>query len=411
MQGLESVIQLRDYGSYQRENFDKFLNAINFKYKTPSIHVAGTNGKGSTSNFIASIYKEAGYKVGLFTSPSMVDFNHDIMINFEPISDEKITEIINQFKDKFIKYELSYFEVETFIALTYFDLSNCDIAIVECGMGGLIDATNIFAPELAIITSISLEHTSYLGRSLYEITLNKLGICREECRLLIGSLQEESMDVIKDYIVENRIKLFTVSDTYSPKLTDSGILFDYLTHKNIELSSFALFSVKDACLAIDAIEILNEKFPVSEQAILTGLRNVKNKLRFEIVSDKPTVILDGAHNPEAMEALSNSLWHFVKGRPIHTIFACYKDKNLLGLLSTVGVFSSTLTLTTYNHPRARTMEDYFLFGNEYPFEEDAIKAINETIEKYPEDIILVTGSIGFVSYIYRAYQKGELNVS
>ena len=160
-------------GDYQNDNFNDFLKKIKFSYTVPSIHVAGTNGKGSTCNYIASIYKKLGLKVGLFTSPYLFKFNEMISINGENISDEVINKYISNNEKLFKKYDLSAFEVQTFIAFSYFMDNKCDIAVIECGMGGEIDATNIFNPLISVITSISLEHTSYLGRTLSEIALAK----------------------------------------------------------------------------------------------------------------------------------------------------------------------------------------------------------------------------------------------
>ena len=151
---------------YQRENFDDFLKKVGFKYSIPSIHIAGSNGKGSTANYLANIYRCHGLKVGLFTSPYLNNVNEMISINGEDIKNDVFESFIKDNEKLFNKYSLSPFEIQTFIALSYFEKEKCDIAIIECGMGGEIDATNIFKPIAAIITSISLEHTAFLGRSL-----------------------------------------------------------------------------------------------------------------------------------------------------------------------------------------------------------------------------------------------------
>jgi len=340
----------------------------------------------------------------------LFSLNEDIKINFNPISDLDINDIVESYKKQIIKYDLSPFEVETFIALTYFSRSNCDIAVIECGMGGLIDATNVFDPILAIITTVSLEHTSFLGRTLYEITSNKLGICRENGKLLTGILPDESMEVIKEFCIENKVSASIISDVYSPRIIDGGIEFDYSNLRNVRIKSNARYSVTNACIAIDAVKLLSESYPISEENIRAGLEYVSMPVRFQIISKDPLVIIDGAHNPEAMQKLSESLPNICEGKKINTVFACFKDKNLLGLLNIAGAFSSTLTLTTFDHPRARDMMDYFLFGDEYKFEDDFVKLINDTIENNKDDATLITGSLAFASVVYEAYEQGKIKI-
>ena len=180
---LNEFFKKRYLKTYDRNNFDKFLKAVNFSFIVPSIHVTGTNGKGSTCNFLKSIYVKNGYKVGTFVSPFFIDTKDMIYLNENHISEEEILEIFNQYYDLFVEYELTTFEMQTFIALTYFKNINVDVAIIEVGMGGFIDATNIFTPSLSIISNIGLEHTSVLGRSLSEIAYNKAGIKKKKFRV------------------------------------------------------------------------------------------------------------------------------------------------------------------------------------------------------------------------------------
>ena len=192
---IKNVIATRDGSDYQRDDFDAFLKKIKFSFNLPAIHIAGTNGKGSTANYLASIYKNSGYKVGLFTSPELYEVNEMIRINNEPISDSDLKDIILDKRKEIEKYELSTFEILTYVAFTYFQNQKCDICIIECGMGGEIDATNIFTPILSIITSVSLEHTAFLGKSISEIALNKAGIIKDQIPVLIGDLSEDATNV------------------------------------------------------------------------------------------------------------------------------------------------------------------------------------------------------------------------
>lgn len=408
MLNIEELIATREGGDYQRDSFDSFLKKVSFSYNIPSIHIAGTNGKGSTASYIANIYKKAGYKVGLYTSPNLVDINEMITVNGEMISDERIAKYIQDNKKLFTKYELSSFEILTYIAFMYFQDVKCDIAVIECGMGGEIDATNIFAPILSIITSVSLEHTNFLGRSISEIALMKAGIIKDEVPVLTGELNEDAMSVITEVAKQKDAHLTTVS-LPGGVVFDNGYTFNYMTYLGMHIPSLALYSVDDAVFALDAITILKEQFPVSIEAIKEGLATMVMPARLEVVSENPRVIVDGAHNPEAMEKLAKSLENPCKGHVIHTVFACFRDKNLNSLLSSIGEVSSEITLTTFDHPRARGFEDYFLFAEDHTYEEDCIKAIKDKMKQYPNDIILITGSLAFAGYIRNMFKKGEFN--
>ena len=198
MINLNDVIETRDGTDYQRDNFDSFLKKTKFSFTLPAIHIAGTNGKGSTANYIASIYQKAGYKVGLYTSPELYEVNEMIKVNGVELTDNEIKDIIDSVKKEIKKIELSTFEILTYVAFTHFINQKCDICVIECGMGGETDATNIFVPKLSIITSVSLEHTNFLGKSISEIALQKAGIIKDETPVLIGELPEDAVSVISD---------------------------------------------------------------------------------------------------------------------------------------------------------------------------------------------------------------------
>lgn len=405
MKTFDTIVSTRNSGDYQRDNFDKFLKNIGFKYNIKTIHIAGTNGKGSTLAYIASIYQKAGYKVGAFYSPSINDeFNDMININNEAISDKEISEIVSNYKKQINRFELSNFEILTFVALTYFQKCNVDIAIVECGMGGAYDATNIFDPVLSIITSISLEHTAFLGKSITEIAEHKAGIIKYEKPTLISHIDEEAKDVIIKTCIDNKSHLYEIATAHNIVSTINGTTFDYLTFNNIFIPSIANYSVNDACLAIEATIILNELFNIDVNDIYNGLKNCIIPCRMEKVCDSPVVIIDGAHNPEAIDFLCDSINKIFKNQTIHVVFACFKDKNLNSMLAKLGELGD-INLTTFDHPRSRTYIDYFLYAEEYHFEEDYQKLIANLIEKYPNDIILVTGSFAFASLVRKTIFK------
>ena len=384
---------------YQRENFDDFLKKVNFKYNVPSIHIAGSNGKGSTANYLARIYRAFGLKVGLFTSPALNKVNEMININGNDISDEDFIKAINENEKLFKKYSLSPFEIQTFIALNYFTKQGVDLAIIECGMGGEIDATNIFTPIASIITSISLEHTAYLGRSLCEIAYQKAGIIKDEVPVITGILDEEAINTIVEVTKEKKCSLRSSVEPANVVYSDFGYNFNYMTYKDLRINSAAYYSLKDACIAIETVNALLERYPVTEDQIKEGLANTFMPVRMEVVSKSPLIIIDGSHNPEGVQNMVKSLHEVAENRPVHVLFACFTDKNIERMLSYLGEYAEDITLTTFPNRRARQMEDYFLFLEDYPFKDDAVQALEELKAQYPEDAILVTGSLAFAAYM------------
>ena len=384
---------------YQRENFDDFLKKVNFKYSIPSIHIAGSNGKGSTANYLANIYKAHGLKVGLFISPYLNDVNEMISINGNNISDDDFIAAIKENEKLFNKYSLSPFEIQTYIALSYFEKNKCDIAIIECGMGGEIDATNIFNPIAAVITSISLEHTSYLGRSICEIAYQKAGIIKERVPVITGILQEEAINTIVEVAKENLSQLYVAVDPANVVYDNYGYNFAYLTYKDLRINSAAYYSLKDACIAIETVRALLESYPITEAEIAKGLAETFMPARMEIISKEPLLIVDGSHNPEGIQNMVTSLPNLTNGKDVHVIFACFKDKNIERMLAFLGEFSKDVVLTTFPNRRSRVEEDYFLYLDDYSFNEDPLAALKQMRENYPEDPILVTGSLAFAAYM------------
>ena len=395
-------------GDYQRSNFDRFLKAIHFSYKTPSIHIAGTNGKGSTATYLSYAYAECGYKVGVFRSPFLVKPNEMICINNIEITDEQFMDIYNRYKKEINKFDLSAFEIQTFIALTFFDESKCDLAIIECGMGGEIDATNIFKSILSIITTISLEHTDYLGYSISEIAIQKAGIIKEESPVLIGELPQDALNVIAQVAKENKSKICYMSYYVNDEYSDDGYTFDYGCFNKVHIKSVAKYSIHDCCMALEALTILKDRFPFEIEKVKEGINKAFIPCRLEIVSKNPLVIIDGAHNPEGMTILCDkALENIVKDKPIHVIFSCFRDKNIANMLAVVGSITDDLTMTTFDNPRARTEDEFFLFLADYPFVQDAKQLLKDKMEQYPEDAILITGSLAFAGYMREEFLKGK----
>ena len=403
---IKEYFEKVDRGDYQRDNFDEFLKKVAFSYSVPSIHIAGSNGKGTTANYLANIYRAHGMKVGLYTSPYLNTVNEMININGRNISDEELIAAVKENEKLFEKYSLSAFEIQTFIALTYFNKNKCDLAIIECGMGGEIDATNIFTPILSIITSISLEHTAFLGRSLCEIAYQKAGVIKEEVPVVTGILDEEAINTIVEVAREKRSQVIVSVDPAKVVYSDYGYSFAYSTYKDLRINSSATYSLKDACIALEAVNKLLSIYPVSEEDIRQGLSNTYMPVRMEILSKSPLIIVDGSHNPEGVQNMVKSLQNVAENREIHVLFACFKDKNIERMLAYLGEYSKDIVLTTFPHKRARTIDDYFLYLDDHSFIEDPVSALNDLTSKYPDDAILVVGSLAFAAYMKNIIKRG-----
>lgn len=400
---ISNYFLLRDSSEYKRSNYDKFIKDKKFSFPTKSIHITGTNGKGSTANFLKNIYKRH-YKVGMFMSPFLADVREMISINDEQISLEEFSSLLEEFKKDFDKYSLTSFEIQTFIAYTYFIRKKIDLAIIEVGMGGYIDATNIINPLLSIITSVSLEHTSYLGRSVSEIAESKSGIIKENGLALVGKLSEDAMYAIREHCKDYNAELHIVDDFHNVRHDKDKIIFDYYGLKDIAINTPSEYQLKNASLAIEATRLLSEKIAVTEEDVRAGLADKLLNCRFERFNEH--IILDGGHNVEAIGDLVDAITKVID-KPIHIIFAVFKDKNVEQMLVSLSNISEDLTLTTFDHKRARKEEDFFLYLGDYSFEEDYKKLIKEKLEAYPDDIILVTGSLSFTGVVREFLKSNE----
>jgi dihydrofolate synthase/folylpolyglutamate synthase len=296
--------------------FSKILNFPENKFK--SIHVAGTNGKGSTSHMLASILQEAGYKVGLYTSPHLKNFTERIRSNGVEIPKQKVAAIITKNRDFLEAQKLSFFEMTVGLAFDYFASEKVDIAIVEVGLGGRLDSTNIITPELSVITNIGLDHTQFLGETLPEIAFEKAGIIKHKIPVIIGEEQAAVKQVFLKKAEAENAPIYFASDTVKTFKTD--LLGNY-QQRNLKT-------------AVGAIKLL-KGFQVSEQNIEKGLLNVvKNtnlKGRWQVLQEHPKVICDTAHNTEGLEVVLQQLKKETF-KKLHIVLGFVSDKKLEDVL-------------------------------------------------------------------------------
>ncbi len=382
------------------------------------ILVTGTNGKGSTTAFLVSILKEAGYRVGAYYSPHLFKYNERFKINGKDISDSKLAkyekEILALFKSG---YEITLFEALTAIAYKYFADEKCDFAIMEIGMGGTYDATNIATEVAAIITNVDLEHTEYLGKTIEEIAADKAGIVKG-ASIVATAAEGKALEVIKR-IVENEkeIQLFILGDTTFVKnviTTDHDTTFDYLGcryYRNLKIRLLGDYQAKNAALAIDVADYVREFFfdrKFDEKEIRKGLANAKNPGRMQIISKIPLMIADAAHNVHGIKELIGNLNIFNYNKLV-CVFGCMKDKNWQEILRLLGPHCDQLIANEIKNERVQGADILAEEANKYT-KAIAIKDVKKSI-KYAkklakkDDLILICGSIYMLGEAINAAKK------
>ncbi|MBQ3092642.1 MAG: bifunctional folylpolyglutamate synthase/dihydrofolate synthase, partial [Clostridia bacterium] len=324
-----------DNASPKIENMYNFMEIINNPEENLKfIHVAGTNGKGSTCYMLANILKHAGYKTGLYISPDIYDIRERIQINNKLISRKRFAELVD-FINKIKKNNLSKFEFLTAMAFKYFSDEKCDIVVLETGLGGKFDATNIIKNNIcSVITSISYDHTHILGDNLEQITAEKAGIIKPNSKVIVSPNQEKIVyEIIKKTCDLNNSKLIISSNKI--KIKDSEKL--EFTYKNMVIKTDLLgeYQKENICTVMSVIEAISDDFFISDESIKFGLENVKIPCRMEIINKKPLIILDAGHNISGAENLKQYINKRLKNRKITAVINIFRDKNINGMFRVV----------------------------------------------------------------------------
>jgi dihydrofolate synthase / folylpolyglutamate synthase len=315
------MYQLQGASAYKKDLTNAYLLSEHLESpekKLKCIHVAGTNGKGSTSHMLASILGEAGYKVGLYTSPHLKDYRERIKINGVQISEEFVCDFINKNKSFFEANDMSFFEMTVGLAFDYFEKEKVDIAIIEVGMGGRLDATNILKPIISVITNISLDHIQFLGNTIELIANEKAGIIKSEIPVVIGEYTSETKKVFESKALENRSTIFFATDLVTQNYT-SDLIGDYQEH-----------NIKTVLQTISILKTQKE-FIVSDINIKSGLLNVVKNTglegRWQQLGEFPKIICDTAHNKNGLEIVMKQIEKECFNS-LHIVFGVVNDKNL-----------------------------------------------------------------------------------
>jgi dihydrofolate synthase/folylpolyglutamate synthase len=432
---------------YSPEKFDldrmhEFMEHLGRPHKIyPVIHVAGTKGKGSVSAMCASALQAAGYEVGLYTSPHLQDYTERIQINRQPISDSALVELVDEIRPYLdAGTQLTTFEITTSLAFLYFARQEIDIAVLEVGLGGRLDATNIVQPLVAVITSISYDHTNFLGETLAEIAGEKAGIIKRSVPVVSAPQKDEARLVIERIATERSAPLIQVGRDFlyaqESRSIRSGQSFlvwsaseQPLVNEYIESGGFqeweptrlyipllGYHQVENAATAYTTLQVVKGGgIQLSESDIRRGFSEVSWSGRFEILQHDPPVVIDSAHNRDSALKLRLALDDYYPGRPVLMIFGASEDKDVNGMFAELMPRVSRVIATRSTHPRSMDPEGLKDLAHRYGRPAVAFQTIEEAIEeafRVVDDnaMVLVTGSL-FIAAGVRETWKNHVSVS
>lgn len=404
-EGLENTLKL-----------DEYFKSPHKKFKT--IHIAGTNGKGSCSHTIASILQSAGYKTGLYTSPHLIDFSERIRVNGKPIDQQFVVDFVREHKHFFEPLHPSFFELTTAMAFLYFAEQQVDVAVIEVGLGGRLDCTNIITPDLSVITNISFDHIQFLGNTLADIAREKAGIIKHNIPVVIGETTEETLPVFQNKAnSENADIRFAEKENHilnaERDTNTGGYIYQTDKFKDLKGELGGLCQTKNANTILTAIEVLLEKgYKINENDIRKGFGNVCELTglmgRWQKIESNPTIICDTGHNIGGIKYIVEQLSE-MKYTNLHIIMGMVNDKDINGVLELLPK-SAIYYFTQASVKRALPAEEvkklanmHGLYGESYPSVEKALEEAKKKAER--NDLIFIGGSSFIVADLLTFYKK------
>lgn len=354
-------------GNYDLRRVYQLLERLgNPHLQARSLHITGTNGKGSTSTMLASVLTAAGYKTGLFTSPHLITMRERFMVNGRMISEEEVAGLMTRLKPEIeaVNAEatfgrLTVFEILTTLCFVWFAEQGCDFQVMEVGMGGRFDATNVIQPEVCLLTSISLDHTEVLGNTIAKIAFEKCGIIKPGCVVVSHPQTPEADKVIQEACRQKQVKLIQIGrdvkscsqsyNLHNQSLTVKGRLADYI----VTIPLLGHHQLDNAAAAVAALEVLSERgFAIKKDAIAEGLAKVEFPGRLQIVRQKPLIVLDGGHNPEAANKLKDALKLYFKPARSILVIGMSADKDMAAVVNILSPVFDQVIATRANNPRS-----------------------------------------------------------
>ena len=415
----EKVPMPHDPAFYDLRRVEELLAQLDSPHlKAKSVHIGGTNGKGSTAAMVASVLTASGYTTGLYTSPHLNTIRERFRVDGELITEEEFTSVVARLRPEVEKVnekatygELTTFELLTALAFAYFKLKGVYFQVMEVGMGGKFDATNVIQPEVCVITSISLDHTEVLGNSLAEIAVEKAGIIKPNSVAVLSPQTDEVVRVIEEACLKQRVELVRVGRD----ITWQSLSFDdkqQLLQVKGRLESYKLsiplighYQAENAATAVATLEVLAAKgVNISRDSIISGLAQVRWAGRLQILSHHPLLVVDGAHNPDSARKLKQSLAEYFDFDRAILIMGASSDKNADGMVSELAPLFDEVIVTRSRHPRAmepNQLEDEF---KRHGVKTRRVEAVPEALSLAmsiagAQDLICVTGSLFVVAEV------------
>ena len=396
---------------------DELLGRLgNPHLKARTVHIAGSKGKGSVAAMVASVLTASGYTTGLFTSPHLHDLNERMRVDFEMVSNEELVALVDRLRPEIEAVneaatygQLTTFEILTALGFTHFARKGVDYQVIEVGLGGRLDATNIVHPEVCVITSISLEHTEVLGNTLAEIATEKAGIIKDGIRVVISPQAEEVDSIIEEACRTHGAELLRVGRDitwHNPRYELERQRFQVkgrLGNYELSIPLLGQYQLDNATVAVAALEILAERSPgITAETILTGLDRVKWEGRLQILSYKPLLVVDGAHNVDSIRRLNQSLKQYFDYDQAILIIGLSADKDLSGVVSELVSFFDRVIVTRSIHPRAMAtapiVAEFARNGVKAEETDDISIALPRALDLAGDsDLICVTGSLFVVA--------------
>ena len=404
-------------GTFGLDRMNQLLDLIGHPEKDlKCIHIAGTNGKGSTASMSANILRKAGYTVGLYTSPYIFKFHERMQVNGECISDEELIEICAEIKEKAdtMEKQPSEFELVTCIAFEYFKRHNCDLIALEVGLGGQYDATNtIGSPEVAVLTNIGLDHVEVLGDTMEKIAETKSKIIKPGCHC-VTYREPESVEAVFEARCKEVGAKWIKADFDSIELLSAsleGQVLNWGPYKELQLPLLGQHQLKNAATVLTVMMALRERgWKISDEAIREGLATVFWPGRFELVARKPLFIVDGGHNPQCIEALVNNVRDYLGDRKLVILTGVLADKDYNEMYRDMVPFATEIVTMTPPNPRALTAQELKAYLDQFGKPVYACDTIDEGVKlakaKAGEDgVVLAYGSLYMVGDIENAARK------
>lgn len=408
-------------------NMRELLNRLgNPQDRLKFIHIAGTNGKGSVLAYLSTILTEAGYCTGRYISPVLFSYREKIQVDEKIIGREDLARLTTLVKDavenmkKEQAGEPTIFEVETALAFLYFAEQSCDIVVLETGLGGALDATNVIrTPVLEVIASVSMDHMDFLGDTLDKIALQKAGIIKPHTKVVSALQKPEAMKVIEDTCKKQESTLQVADPGQVTDVSHSydAQKFSYKQWKDMEISLMGSYQIINAALALEAVEALkNLGYSLTRQAVYKGMKRAVWRGRFTVISREPVIVMDGAHNPAAAEELRKSLELYFPGKKLFYIFGMFQDKDYQKVTEiTAPLAEHIITVETPDNPRALPAKKLKAEVEKINPSVEAAKSIHCAVRKAmeqarTEDVIVIFGSLSFLGEAELAvsrYKKEE----